>query len=276
MVRGGECSGVNDFSTGPVRVEVEHGVARLTLDRPAKLNALSLELLQRIVDAASAIDRSDAKVVIVCGAGRAFSAGFDLADFGRPADPQSADPHSVGTTGAAADLGRRAAAALEAIAAVTIAAIHGHCVGGGVVLAAACDLRIAAADTRFAIPEIDLGIPLAWGGIPRLVRELGPARTRELVMTGAPFSAADAERFGLLNRVVARDDLDAEVDEWVRTLLAKPSVALRATKQQVRIAAESMASTAHADADAILLGESLRDPEAIARARAYLARTQRG
>lgn len=270
---------MKEFATGPVRVEVEGRVAHLTLDRPQKLNALSLDLLERLVAASAHIDRTDAKVVVVRGAGRAFSAGFDLADFGRPGDPQ--DPRAPGdpgdggsSSGSAADLGRRAAAALEAIAAVTIAAIHGHCVGGGVVLAAACDLRIAASGTRFSIPEIDLGIPLAWGGIPRLVRELGPARTRELVMTGAPFSAADAERFGFVNRVVEPEALDAEVGAWVRTLLAKPSVALRATKQQVRIAAESMASTAHADADAVLLAASLGDPEAIALARAYLARTQ--
>ena len=69
------------------------------------------------------------------------------------------------------------AEALTATQAVTIAAIHGHCVGGGVVLAAACDLRVVAEDVRFVIPEVDLGIPLAWGGIPRLVREIGPAAT---------------------------------------------------------------------------------------------------
>src|SRR5690606_19166115 len=107
---------------------------------------------------------------------------------GSPADPREA-----------ADAGRRAADALEAMRPVTVARIHGHCVGGAVVLAAACDLRVAAASTRFAIPEVDLGIPLAWGGIPRLVREIGPALTKELVMTCRPFGADEAKAAGLLN-----------------------------------------------------------------------------
>ena len=84
------------------------------------------------------------------------------------------------------------AEAMENLSAVSVASIRGHCVGGGVVLAATCDLRIAASDARFSIPEIDLGIPLAWGGIPRLVREVGPALTKELVMTCRPFGADEA------------------------------------------------------------------------------------
>ena len=95
----------------------------------------------------------DVKVVIISGAGRAFSAGADLASFGGPADTLPR---------AAADAGRRMAEAIEGMEAATIAAVHGHCVGGGVVLAGACDLRIAAESTRFSIPEVDLGIPLAW------------------------------------------------------------------------------------------------------------------
>lgn len=249
-------------------VAVEGPIARLTLARPQRLNALSRVLLTELIAACGELDRQPGvKVVVVAGSGRAFSAGFDLADFA------SADPTT--TPEQAADLGRRAADALERVRAVTIAAIHGHCIGGGVVLAAACDLRLAAASARFAIPEIDLGIPLAWGGIPRLVRELGPARTRELVMTGASFAAADADRWGFVNRVVADDALDTEVDALAATLAAKPAMALRATKQQVAIAADDLASTRHSDADAVLLAAAQRDPEAQAVAREYLAQRRR-
>jgi enoyl-CoA hydratase/carnithine racemase len=101
--------------------------------------------------------------------------------------------------------------ALEAMRALSIAAIHGWCVGGGLVLAAACDLRIAAEDARFSIPEVDLGIPLAWGGIPRLVREIGPALTKEWCT--AALRRDRGPGGGLLNRVVA-GALDARSSSW--------------------------------------------------------------
>ena len=94
-------------------------------------------------------------------------------------------------------LGLRMADAIESMRAVTIAQVHGYAVGGGVVLVAACDLRVAADDAVFSIPEIELGIPLAWGGIPRLVREIGPALTKELVMTCRRFTPAEAKAAGL-------------------------------------------------------------------------------
>jgi hypothetical protein len=138
-------------------------------------------------------------VVVVTSAGdRAFSAGFDLREISGPSD----EPPDV-------DLGYRMVDAIERMEAITIAAIHGHCVGGGILLAVGCDLRIAADNTRFSIPEVDLGIPLAWGGIPRLVREVGPAVTRELVMTCRPFDAVEAQSLGMVNRVVPRDRLRA-------------------------------------------------------------------
>jgi enoyl-CoA hydratase/carnithine racemase len=164
-----------DFST--LAIEIDGPVGRLWLDRPDKLNPLSTTALEEIVAAARWFDtRPEARVVVVGGRGRAFSAGADIAAFGAGAGG-AVSPRT------AADAGRRMADAIEAMEAVTVARLHGHCVGGAVVLAAACDLRVAAADTRFSIPEVDLGIPLAWGGIPRLVREIGPAATKELVMT---------------------------------------------------------------------------------------------
>ncbi len=254
--------------TGLVRFEHDGVVGALVLNRPTKLNALSRELLRDLIAACEAANRvATLKVIVVRGEGRAFSAGFDLTD------AVTADEH-LDARGAA-DLGRRATDALEQVRAVTIAAIRGHCVGGGVVLASACDVRIAAADTRLSIPEIDLGLPLTWGAVPRLVRELGPARTRELVMTGDPFSADDAERWGFVNRVVPNEDLDQAVAELARRLAAKPAIGLRATKQQVAMAASEMASTHHADADAVYLVAAQRDPEARAIAADYLTRRSR-
>jgi enoyl-CoA hydratase/carnithine racemase len=243
-------------------VSIDGSLGRLTLDQPEVLNPLGATVLREIAQAVGALDAAGAVVIVVGGRGRAFSAGFDLREFAGSAG---------GADGpATADLGRQMADAVEAADAVTIAAIRGHCVGGGLVLAAACDLRIATESARFAIPEVDLGIPLAWGGIPRLVREIGPAATRELVMTCRPFGAAEAQRLGLVNRVVADVDLDTEVDELAGSLLTKAPTVLRTTKRQVNTALEDMVSTDGAWADALLLGAALADPDARATARRYL------
>lgn len=243
-------------------------IGRLTLNRPAKLNPLSTETMEEIIAAARWFDTiSSLKVVVVSGAGRVFSAGADTGSFG----PTSgiAGP-STGREDA--DTGRRMADAVEAMSAVTVARVHGWCVGGGLVLAAACDLRVASDDTRFSIPEVDLGIPLAWGGIPRLVREIGPALTKELVMTCRPFDAAEALRAGFLNRVVPGEQLDASVEELVSTLAMKASYALLSTKRHVNAVTSQMVGLDRAWMDADTLVAGLRDLEGRAKQAEYLAR----
>ncbi|MFQ5416925.1 MAG: enoyl-CoA hydratase/isomerase family protein [Myxococcota bacterium] len=248
--------------------EADGAIGRLTLDRPKKLNPLSTQTLGEIADAARWFDeRPDVKVVIVSGAGRAFSAGADLASF---TGPQKLTPRE------AADRGREMADALESMRALSIAAIQGWCVGGGVVLAAACDLRIAAEDARFSIPEIDLGIPLAWGGIPRLVREIGPALTKELVLTCRPFDAAEAKAIGFVNRVVPTDALGASALELAMSLAAKASHAIFSTKRHVNAVTDQMVGTMRSWADADGLVTAFGDPECGEARRAYLEARQRG
>lgn len=237
----------------------------LELKRPEKRNALSLATLVELAEAARWFDaRPEVKVVVVSGRGRSFSAGVDLSTFVAPdLDVSERD---------AADLGRAMADAVEAMAAVTIARIHGHCVGGGLVLAAACDLRVAADDTHFSIPEVDLGIPLAWGGIPRLVREIGPALTKELVLTCRPFSADEAHAAGFVNRVVPADRIDAEVDALAAQLAAKSALTLRATKRHVNAVTAAAVGIDRSWSDADSLVSALHDPESRAAAVAYLER----
>jgi len=250
------------FDTITVAVEGDRG--ELVLDRPDKLNPLSSHTLHEIELAARWFDEHhDLKVVVVSGAGRAFSSGADLAAFTTGA------PHED------REQGWRMGRALEEMRAVTVARLHGWCVGGGLVVAAACDLRIAAQSARFAIPEVDLGIPLAWGGIPRLVREIGPALTKELVMTCRPFDADEAHRAGFLNRVVPDASLDDEVQTLVGQLCQKPKLALLETKAHVNAVTESMVGTGRSWADADGLGAGLRDPEGRASAQRYLERLRR-
>jgi len=247
------------FDTIEVSVDGTHG--ELWLSRPDKLNPLSTQALAELEEAARWFDRHvELKVVVVGGRGRAFSAGADLDSFRGDADRS------------AREQGWRTARALEEMRAVTVARLHGWCVGGGLVVAAACDLRVAAASVRFSIPEIDLGIPLAWGGIPRLVREIGPARTKELVMTGRVFDAPEALGAGFLNRVVPDDELDGAVEALVADLVAKPRLSLLATKAHTNAVTESMVGTGRSWADADGLEAGLHDPEGQAARRAYLER----
>jgi enoyl-CoA hydratase/carnithine racemase len=256
-----------DFTTIEVAAHDADGrVGRITLDRPEKLNPLSTTTLLELVGAAGWFDdRPEINVVVVGGKGRAFSAGADIAAFAGPDTGAAAQRE-------AADAGRQMAEAIESMRAVTIARIQGHCVGGGVVLAAACDLRIATTTARFSIPEVALGIPLAWGGIPRLVREIGPAMTKELVMTCRPFDAAEARSLGLVNRIVEEDELDAAVDELVGQLSDKSPLTLHATKLATNAAARELVSTANAWSDADALVTALHDHESRAVARTYLSR----
>lgn len=245
-----------------LRVEVDGAVGRLTLDRPAKLNPLSVVTLRELAAAARWFDEQrGVKVVVVRGAGRAFSAGADLGGFSGSQDLSVRE---------AADLGREMADALERMRAVSIAAIHGWCVGGGVVLAAACDLRVAADDARFSIPEVDLGLPLAWGGVPRLVREIGAARAKELIMTCRSFGAAEAAAVGFVNRVVAAAELGDAVDALAGSLAAKAAHALLSTKRHVNAVTEQMVGTARSWADADGLVTAFGDEECDEARRAYL------
>ncbi|MFV0307630.1 MAG: enoyl-CoA hydratase/isomerase family protein [Desertimonas sp.] len=250
-----------------IAVEVDGPTGALTLQRPDQLNPLSSHTLNEIEAAARWFDTHDElKVVVVSGDGRAFSAGADVSSFGVNDAAAGRSPRDD------ADSGWRMARAMDELRAVAVAKIQGWCVGGGLVLAAVCDLRVASTAARFSIPEVELGIPLAWGGIPRLVREIGPALTKELVMTCRPFGAEEAKAAGFLNRVVEPDRLDDEVTDLVATLVRMPKLALLATKVHTNAVTESMVGTGRSwsDADGLLAG--LRDPEGRASAASYLER----
>ncbi len=251
------------FETITAEVDAANSaLGRLTLNRPDKLNPLSATALQEIADAAKWFDdQKTIKVVVVSGAGRAFSAGADLGTF---AGKQKLSIRE------ASDLGRTMADAVENMRALTIAAIRGWCVGGGVVLASACDLRIAATSARFSIPEVDLGIPLAWGGIPRLVREIGPAMTKELVLTCRRFDATEAKSIGFLNRIVDESELDREVIDLAASLAAKASHALFSTKRHVDAVTAQMIGLRHSWSDADGLVTAFGDEECAAARKTYL------
>ena len=246
--------------------EANGAIGRITLNRPEKLNPLSTQTLQELAGAARYFDeRPEVKIVIVSGKGRAFSAGADLSSF---------SGHSELSSQETGEIGRQMADAIEGMRALAIAEIQGWCVGGGLVLAAACDLRIVAKNTRFSIPEVDLGIPLAWGGIPRLVREIGPALTKELVLTCRPFDAAEAKSAGFVNQIVPADELSATVQRLAESLSEKASLTLLATKRHVNAVTDQMVGTMRSWSDADGLAVALQDPECAEARRRYLTRKQ--
>jgi enoyl-CoA hydratase/carnithine racemase len=231
----------------------DRSVCRVTLDRPEKLNALNEPVrlgLQRAFDQLA--ERDDVRVVVLAGAGRAFSAGADLGEQLPP------PPDALGQRRLSGRW-QRLLASLERLPQVTIARLHGHVIGGAALLAAACDLRVAADDVSIAIPEVAIGIPLTWAGLPRLAREIGLPRTRELVMTGRRLHAAEAQAWGYVHRVVRHDELDQAVDALVAGLVAQPSVALAMTVDALRALGRAVSAPDTAWADPDLLRWSLGD-----------------
>jgi enoyl-CoA hydratase/carnithine racemase len=203
-----------------LRIAREGGVARLTLDR-SPLNVLTPALIDALGVAFRELGADPAlRVVVLGGSGRAFSAGVDVAAM---RDLDAAGARTL------IDALRTTIRALEEVPVPTIARLHGHVLGGALELVLACDLRIAAASCRLGMPEITVGIPsvIQAALLPGLI---GWGRTAELLFGGRPVEATEAERWGLVNRVVEEDALDREVEGWVDRLLALPADALRLQK----------------------------------------------
>ena len=200
-------------------------LARLTLRRPERRNALTSEMLRTIARACEEIEEVGVDVVLLAGEGPSFSVGFDL------------DEIAAGETSDGAHAGARAVEALLDLSPVTVAGLRGWVVGGGAALAAACDLRVGDPSVTVRIPEVPLGIPLGWGAMPLLVAELGPSVAKDLVMTGRDMDADESYRRGFLTRLAPTGGLDQEVDALVRRLLSAPPGPLRTTKRQANSAA---------------------------------------
>jgi enoyl-CoA hydratase/carnithine racemase len=200
--------------------EARDGIATLTIDRPARRNALSWEIVAGLrAGVARAKQDPAVRVLVLTGAGDvAFCAGADLG--GMRDDSAYAELHDA--RGELAQLFED----LYELGKPTIARVFGYCLAGGFGLALACDLVVAADDATFATPEIDVGLWPYMITVP-LCRSMPPKRALELMMTGRRIDATEADRLGFLTRVVARDALDAAVHELAATLVGKPPTAMR-------------------------------------------------
>jgi enoyl-CoA hydratase len=205
-----------------VLYHVEHGIATIRLNRPHALNALNHEVLQRLLSFLNQA-REDAavKAIVLTGTGdAAFSAGADIRFLNQaaPLEVRSFAQLAVAVTHAIETLGK-----------VVVAALNGFALGGGLEIAEACMLRVAVRHARLGHPEVRIGAVAGFGGTTRLPRLIGKGRAAEMLLTGRLVSADEALQIGLVNRVVAPEDLNAEVQRLVRDILAQSPIAVRLT-----------------------------------------------
>ncbi|HUW01979.1 MAG TPA: enoyl-CoA hydratase/isomerase family protein [Acidimicrobiales bacterium] len=257
-----------DTPDTPVRFDVDGSVARLTLDRPDTLNALNDAVRRGLADALHELEeRPDIRVVVLSGAGRAFSAGADLRATAY-ADLDTDWATRRHRTGA----WQRVLDQFDRIPQATVGRLHGHVIGGAALLAAACDIRVAADDTVLRIPELAIGIPLTWAGIPLLVREVGLPLTRDWVMTCRPVLADELHRSGFAQRLAPLADLDDAVATCVAQLVAAPAGPLAMTRAMTSALGRGHPGMSAAWGDPDHMQTSLRDPEQTEAAQDYVTR----
>jgi enoyl-CoA hydratase len=213
----------------------EEGIGFITINRPDLRNALNLETLSEIEEVLDKWrNNHDVKVIVFIGAGnKSFAAGADIAQLNKRTMVQALQPNMTATY-------RK----IEEYDKPTLAAINGFALGGGLELALACDIRIASLNAKMGLPEVGLAIMPGAGGTQRLSRIIGKGKAMEMILTGDIISAPEAERFGLISRVVRQEELIDTVKKYARKICLKGPLALRLAKAVVNRGADIEIDTA--------------------------------
>lgn len=239
---------------------VEEGIAYIALKRPEALNALSQDLLLELSQAVEVLHQDpEARVAIFHGEGRAFAAGADLKEISALKDPFAAREYAL--------LGQGVFSEIAALPIPTIAAIHGYALGGGLELALACDLRVAAKGARLGLPEVGLGLIPGFGGTQRLPRLIGRGRALDLILTARHVEAEEALALGLVNRV-AEDALE-EAKTLARKIMKNGPVALALAKESL-VRGEGLDLAEALEIEADLFGYAMATEDAKEGIRAFL------
>lgn len=218
-----------------VLLDIADGIGTVTLNRPEKLNAFFGAMRDEIGMALEEMaSREDVRVVVVTGNGRAFCTGADVSYMAGLIERGEFDEANALVTA-----GRRVIGAITSMAKPVIGSLNGPAAGGGANLALACDLRIASDRASIGQTFNRIGLHPDWGGTWLLPRLVGQARAAELFFFGEMIDATDAERLGLVNRVVPHEELEAATLEWAGRLAAKPHLALGLAKQALRRSCDS-------------------------------------
>ncbi len=224
------------MSDSLVRLDLDGPIATITLDRPDKLNALTLDMLLELETYLGGIDANqDIRVVILTGAGdRAFCVGADIHAWG------ALDPLDMWRQWIR--VGHRIFDQLAGLRQPTIAALNGYTLGGGLELALATDIRLAADHIELGQPEVKLGTIPGWGGTMRLPRAIGASRAKQLIFSGSRINATKAEQWGLVNEVLSADQLMSRANELAGEIAENAPLAVQFSKQLIDGAVESGAT----------------------------------
>lgn len=217
-----------DLQTDKMLAHVDEGVGSIIFNQPEKRNAVSYAMWQAIPEIIKDFNSSeDVRVVVMSGAGdRAFVSGADISEF----ETLRNTPEQIEIYDAATSASNKALRSLEK---PLIAMIRGFCVGGGLAISLAADLRIAADDGQFGVPAAKLGLGYGYAGIKELMNIVGPSYAKEIFFTGQRFNAAQAEMMGLVNRVVPVSELESTVDSYARTIADNAPLTVKAAKAAV-------------------------------------------
>src|SRR4051812_28081095 len=216
---------MTSLASGKLRLdEPAEGVARLTINNPAKRNALDLEILDAI---AATVPELDARCVVLTGSERVFSAGYDIGDI-------PPDEFAVRAESLVAHPFAEAIEALELYPYPTLAALNGHAIGGGLEVALACDLRVAALESRLGMPPAKLGLIYSHTGLRKFIDAVGVTRTRELFLVGRNIDAETAREWGLVNSVHPGDELEQASLDLAAEVAANAPLSLSGNKRVIR------------------------------------------
>lgn len=240
-----------------VSVEKNNRIATVRFDRGIDMNPMSVDLMKELLDVAKSFEGdTETNAVILTGNGKNFTAGFDLKDAALKERMEA----SMMEKREMLRVGPRMCKAWEDIEPMTLAAIDGYCIGGGVALAVALDMRIATKDAKFYVPEIKNGMNMSWQSVPRMVNLIGPARTKQLSIIADIINAEEAAKWGLVEELT--DDANAYdlAYSFAEKIAARPPLPVRMIKQGANVAANALNhSTSYMDIDQYALATLSED-----------------
>ncbi len=203
----------------------KENIAKITLNRPEKLNAFSVEVLEELNAALDKAEQDeDIRAVIITGAGKAFSAGADLAGLAE-LSPEEAQAFNL--------RGQEVFRRIEAFPKGVVAAINGFAFGGGLEIAMASDIRVASEEAKVGTLEVKIGLIPAWGGSQRLSHLIGMSRAREMILTGNQYTAKEAHEMGLINKIVPADELESTASFVAASIADNAPLAIKAAKKSM-------------------------------------------